>query len=353
METGMAAVHFPCCRPTRNASVMLGRGLTKIRQWRLCSDAYVITLAVALCIWTVGVLHKDMTVRRKHSAGIEDIQYQTQSMQICIEKCKHNYLMCQGLYSYSFYPVPTCLEWTTTLGQDVYWRNETNSKNRNANTRELIRRYSMYKSCTSIPFSYDMPMMYPDEFEMITKTMVNARPRIYLEWGGGKSTSFYPHLAKTTYVIDGYPPWCSRIAKDLHVKCTRVNFHCMYLQKGDVKLEQEGRLPRETPPSTVRAIASVYVNAIDTLGLGSDKIDFALVDGRFRVACVLKLLPFIHDNSIVVMHDFWLRKVYHVVLKYYNVIGHTRSLVFMRRKAMKPGWHLLYKKYMTLHEFML
>ena len=39
----------------------------------------------------------------------------------------------------------------------------------------------------------------------------------------------------------------------------------------------------------------------------AEKIAAALVDGRFRVACALRLLEFIGDDSIVIIHDFWFR----------------------------------------------
>lgn len=51
-------------------------------------------------------------------------------------------------------------------------------------------------------------------------------------------------------------------------------------------------------------------------------IDLALVDGRFRVACTLKIILSCHENKHlkILIHDFWNREHYHVVLKYLDVV---------------------------------
>ena len=74
----------------------------------------------------------------------------------------------------------------------------------------------------------------------------------------------------------------------------------------------------------------IYVNSIDKTNLTS--IDIALVDGRFRYQCALKLLPFLHADSVLLMHDFWLRADYHAVFDYYYVIGYARSVVALKKK---------------------
>ena len=47
-----------------------------------------------------------------------------------------------------------------------------------------------------------------------------------------------------------------------------------------------------------------------------------MVDGRFRVACILKIILEFHkySNFKVMVHDFWKRDEYHVVLKYLDII---------------------------------
>lgn len=51
-------------------------------------------------------------------------------------------------------------------------------------------------------------------------------------------------------------------------------------------------------------------------------LDLALVDGRFRVACTIKIILECHANKnlTIMIHDFWNREEYHVVLRYLNTI---------------------------------
>lgn len=57
-------------------------------------------------------------------------------------------------------------------------------------------------------------------------------------------------------------------------------------------------------------------------------LDLALVDGRFRVACILKIILECHKNSNlkILIHDFWDRGKYHVVLKYLDIVDKVDTL---------------------------
>ena len=57
-------------------------------------------------------------------------------------------------------------------------------------------------------------------------------------------------------------------------------------------------------------------------------IDLALVDGRFRVACTLKIILSCHENSNlkILIHDFWNREQYHIVLKYLDTVNKADTI---------------------------
>lgn len=90
-----------------------------------------------------------------------------------------------------------------------------------------------------------------------------------------------------------------------------------------------------------------YVGIIDTVGI--QHYDAALVDGRYRIACALKLLHYLSPNSVLFVHDFWLRTEslgYKVILDFYDVLGYARSLVVLRKKPhsqLPQGWATAYK----------
>lgn len=139
--------------------------------------------------------------------------------------------MCTKPYNLSF-PAPTCLNHSLTVKDDMYWPIQNNEMyvKRNNETVKLVswaaarareRRQSVLGSsgypCEDVPSQNNQPMMFPEEFEFITKLMANRKPETYLEWGCGTSTSFYPLLASGKVVaIDGYPPWKVRASIFYH-----------------------------------------------------------------------------------------------------------------------------------------
>lgn len=75
--------------------------------------------------------------------------------------------------------------------------------------------------------------------------------------------------------------------------------------------------------------------------------DLILIDGRFRVACCLKVFKQINKECFIAFDDFLDRKVYHIVLDYYDIIEKTEnnSLVILRKKAGEPPSNELIAKY--------
>ena len=66
----------------------------------------------------------------------------------------------------------------------------------------------------------------------------------------------------------------------------------------------------------------------------ASKLDFVLVDGRFRVACALQLLLRTREKTpLIMVHDFTPREYYHVLLEYFDVVEEADTAVIMERKA--------------------
>ena len=62
--------------------------------------------------------------------------------------------------------------------------------------------------------------------------------------------------------------------------------------------------------------------------INGNLIDLALVDGRFRVACILKIIIACHENKKIniLIHDFWDRPHYHIVLQYLDILDRADTL---------------------------
>ena len=78
--------------------------------------------------------------------------------------------------------------------------------------------------------------------------------------------------------------------------------------------------------------------------------DLVLVDGRFRVACTLNCILNTPENCTIMIHDFWHRPQYHVVLKYLEIKDRVDTLgVFSKRQGVDiERLQLLIKKYQYL-----
>jgi hypothetical protein len=71
-----------------------------------------------------------------------------------------------------------------------------------------------------------------------------------------------------------------------------------------------------------------------SLSVFSEKKDFdlVLIDGRFRVACTLNTLLNTPDNCLIMIHDFWNRPEYHIVLKFLNIKERIDTLGIFTKK---------------------
>lgn len=75
-------------------------------------------------------------------------------------------------------------------------------------------------------------------------------------------------------------------------------------------------------------------------------IDTIFIDGRFRVACALSAL--LHcQNSTIMIHDFFNRQQYHIVLEFLDMIEECETLgVFKPKKRLnKANLQTLLKQY--------
>ncbi len=89
------------------------------------------------------------------------------------------------------------------------------------------------------------------------------------------------------------------------------------------------------PPMTTSFIDqwAAYVNAdgrVEDLAP-----DLVLVDGRFRVACALRVLPtLLATNGTLLMHDYPTRPYYHFVEAYYTLVKVVDRLAVLRPKPL-------------------
>eukprot|EP00172_Hildenbrandia_rubra_P002739 Plantae.Rhodophyta-Hildenbrandia_rubra.ctg3826.p3 GENE.Plantae.Rhodophyta-Hildenbrandia_rubra.ctg3826~~Plantae.Rhodophyta-Hildenbrandia_rubra.ctg3826.p3 ORF type:complete len:260 (+),score=41.99 Plantae.Rhodophyta-Hildenbrandia_rubra.ctg3826:410-1189(+) len=157
---------------------------------------------------------------------------------------------------------------------------------------------------------------------------------LYLEWGSGGSTLIFSRFVGKTYSIEHVPNYCKHIKEQVAKSRLRnVKMYCVteHYKNGQViKNEKEGNY------NTFQK----YVDKIDDLGIA--KFDAVLIDGRARLAAALKVLPYLKDSSVVILHDTARREktIYKDIFDHYDVVEKNdggRGLAVLRRKQMYSG----------------
>jgi hypothetical protein len=65
--------------------------------------------------------------------------------------------------------------------------------------------------------------------------------------------------------------------------------------------------------------------------------ELVMVDGRFRVSCMVQALLHGGDGTKIAVHDFWPREHFHAVLRFVEVVDRAGTLAVLRKKG-DIGW---------------
>jgi hypothetical protein len=179
----------------------------------------------------------------------------------------------------------------------------------------------------SLVKSVKMAMLRNEQI-LLLREMKNAK--VYAEWGCGGSTELacrLPHLEKII-TIDSSKEFLDGLINNS--TCLKDNSKIFPIH---VNIGPTGHwgTPQD---NTFSDMWSNYPNEI-TKVIKSSKPDFYLVDGRFRIACALRLLLEYRNEPTRLrfgIHDFFWRKVYHVILRYTTIADCIDFLVILKPK---------------------
>ena len=169
--------------------------------------------------------------------------------------------------------------------------------------------------------------MTNNELDVLKNVLSNAKN--YLEFGSGKSTELaitFENI-ETIDSIESDADFLKSVIHQNpeiapHIESGRVRTH--YVDIGKIKEWgiPEGTEKQENWPN--------YAKIIHSLELNHDTI---LVDGRFRISCVLEIVAKQYSPCVIVVHDFWLRNEYHGVLNFLNILVSADTMgVFVPRQ---------------------
>lgn len=184
------------------------------------------------------------------------------------------------------------------------------------------------KSIKQIECYSPWPLFYPWRMSKNEKKIFDItikKSKKYLEFGSGGSTirALQKSNAKI-YSVDSSKDWIKFMRKYLFIRYferKRLNF--FHINIGPTK---EWGVPVD---DSLKHLYPQFSSKIFEI-LNTENLDTFLVDGRFRVACVLSTIIYIHTSGnykkIIIIHDFWNREYYHIVMQYLRVINKVETL---------------------------
>ena len=185
------------------------------------------------------------------------------------------------------------------------------------------------------------PLFKKNDINLFKKYINQSK--IYFEYGCGGSTylaSLCNNIEKI-YTVDSDIEWLNKVG--LHINKKK---NITYIYNEMLTIPNTYGIPGKNA-TDIQKIE--YSNKF--IKILPNNVDTILIDGRFRVACVLKLYPYINENTIIIFDDFLDRSYYHnIILNYFNLIDYTNDncMAILQKKKNLEIPELLIKSYELL-----
>ena len=173
----------------------------------------------------------------------------------------------------------------------------------------------------------EYPFIMQEKEKSLFKIILKGA-KSYLEFGMGGSTIYATNFPQIkTYSIDSSIEWIAQMRTHEEIVNAEAEsrLQLIYVDIGPTK--GWGYPLDESHKHLFPLYSSSCFEAIP-----KNEIDTVLIDGRFRVACGLKTIEHCHNNNnlLIMMHDFWDRGYYHILLKYLKEVESALTLGVFR-----------------------
>ncbi|MGI0439399.1 hypothetical protein ACRE1S_02540 [Helicobacter himalayensis] len=156
----------------------------------------------------------------------------------------------------------------------------------------------------------------------------------YLEFGCGGSTflMIYATLANVTSIESDKNFIKHLLRNELLFRASKSNeLNSLKLVHIDIGKVKEWGMPIDDGKKKNYPLYSQYIfNHLNQKDI--ENIDTIFVDGRFRVACTLCAILHCKSDVLIIIHDFWEREYYHIVLDFLECIDRVETLGIFRIK---------------------
>lgn len=170
------------------------------------------------------------------------------------------------------------------------------------------------------------PLLYPfamtkDEKGLLLENIKYANS--YLEFGIGGSTLFaLANSRANIYSVESDLQWIKTL-KEYFVIRRNENKRLKIFHVDIGQIKEWGYPIDKRKIELFPGYSSKVFSIVDT-----DLLDVVLIDGRFRIACTLKTILECQGTKKlkILIHDFYDRENYHIVLKYLNELYKVNTL---------------------------
>jgi len=153
-----------------------------------------------------------------------------------------------------------------------------------------------------------------------------------LEFGCGGSTVVAARQVRRIVSVDSDPAWLAKVQADVAREV--VEFTPFHVDIGPVA---EWGYPADE--SRIRDWPHYHTDIWRNVQGSPDAV---LIDGRFRVACLLQAIIHCKPECVFLFHDFQDRPHYHGVLRHVDVLARVDTLAVMRAKQQVDGTAVLH-----------
>lgn len=170
------------------------------------------------------------------------------------------------------------------------------------------------------------PMMSESEVELLKRHYASSR--VILEFGCGGSTKIAADTdAYKIYAVESDSNWIEKCSEIPEIKIRLNNNSLKFFHAFIGETISYGR------PANKDGLAQwpAYSCGIWSM-MGTDIPDVVLIDGRFRMSCLLQSLLRCPSETRLLVHDFWSRPAYRDALRYTDVLESASDLAILLPK---------------------
>jgi len=173
----------------------------------------------------------------------------------------------------------------------------------------------------------DFPLrMTQAEAELFKRQLASAS--VYLEYGcGGSTLAAVKSKLQNIVSVDTDVSWMERLKKNNEISSS-LNTGRLVFRPIDV-----GAVGHWGAPTSQEKIQNWPRYAVDPFISTDFDFDLILIDGRFRVHCLIAAAMCAAPDTLVFLHDYKFRHQYTVADKYFSPVDRVESAVLFRKKA--------------------